>query len=255
MGDSSTKTAGGDTPSLRRGLALLRDLAGAPEGRSAADLGARLGVPRATLYRLLRALADESFVLPTADGGGYRLGPALAELAGAANGRRDLEGVARPVMEALAATIGETVKLVVRDGREALTVAAVIPRDACIASRVGTRLPLHVGASQRLLLAHAPADVRESVVAGPLVRVTSRTVASPDRLRRELATLAQRRELASHGEGIDGVGATAALVGPTGREPAGALVAVYVYASQTARTLARMRRAVLDAAATITRAL
>ena len=71
-------------------------------------------------------------------------------------------------METLAAELGETVKLVVRDGREALTVAAVIPRDACIASRVGTRLPLHVGASQRLLLAHAPAEIRDAVLASPL---------------------------------------------------------------------------------------
>ena len=257
MGDFSTGTgrrgSGEGTPTLRRGLALLRDLAQTARGRSAAELARRLGVPRATLYRVLRALQDEGFVVTAADGGRYLLGPALAQLAGAAGGRRELEAAARPVMETLAAELGETVKLVVRDGHEALTVAAVIPRDACIASRVGTRLPLHVGASQRLLLAHAPAEVRDAVVASPLARVTARTITSSARLRRELDALAGRRELASHGEGIDGVGATAALVGDPGLEPAAALVAVYVYASQTARSLARIRRKLLDAAARINR--
>ena len=258
MGDSTTTPGQGGsdagTPALRRGLALLRQLAGASEGLAAAELAARLGVPRATLYRLLRALLDEGFAAVTADGARYRLGPAVARLVHA-GGRRDVEGAARPAMAALAASIGETVKLVVRDGIEALTVAAVIPRDACIASRVGTRLPLHVGASQRLLLAHAPAEVREAVLAGPLARLTPRTLTSPQRLRRELALLARRRELASHGEGIDGVGATAALVGPPDAEPLAALVAVYVYASQNARTLARMRRKVLEAARAIDAAL
>ena len=257
MGDFSTGTgrreSGEGTPTLRRGLALLRDLAQTPQGRSAAELASRLGVPRATLYRVLRALQDEGFVMVAQDGGRYLLGPAIAQLAGSAGGRRELEAVAPPVMETLAADLGETVKLVVRDGRVAMTVATVIPRDACIASRVGTRLPLHVGASQRLLLAHAPAGIRYEVLASPLARMTPRTITSSARLRQELDALADRRELASHGEGIDGVGATAALIGQAGLEPAGALVAVYVYASQTARSLARIRRKVLDAAAKINR--
>ncbi|GIK85054.1 MAG: IclR family transcriptional regulator [Betaproteobacteria bacterium] len=259
MRDSSTagpaRASDDAAPALRRGIALLRELALAPDGRNAAELAERLAVPRATLYRLLRTLVEERLVAPSAAPGRFVLGPAVAQLAAAAGGRRDLEGVARPLMEALAGEIGETVKLVVRDGREALTVAVAIPRDACIASRLGTRLPLYVGASQRLLLAHAPPEVRDDVLAAPLERITPRTITSPARLRRELETLAKRRDLASHGEGIDGVGATAALVGAGGAEPVAALVAVYVYASQTARTLSRIRRRVLATAATITRAL
>ena len=66
-----TAESGSDagTPALRRGLALLRQLSGAPEGLSAADLAARLAVPRATLYRLLRALLDEEFVMSGGDDG------------------------------------------------------------------------------------------------------------------------------------------------------------------------------------------
>ena len=245
------------TPALTRGLAVLRMLSASREGATAAELAAVVGAPRATLYRLLRTLAADRFVASAPGAGGrYVLGPACAELAARAAGSRDLATVARPAMESLAAALGETVKLVVREGLETVSVAVVIPRrDSCIASQVGTRLPLHVGASQRLLLAHAPADVRAAVLAGPLPRVASRTVTSRARLAHDVAALATRRHVASHGEGVEGVGATAALVGPQDAEPRGSLVAVYIHASQSARSLALIRRRTVAAADAITRAL
>ncbi len=250
---------GGDAgvPALTRGLALLRQLAAQPEGTSATELAEATGAPRATLYRLLRTLVAEGFAAPAGGAPGrYVLGPALGHMAGAASPGRSLLDAARPVMDSLANALSESVKLVVRDGLTALTVAVSIPRrESYIAARVGHRLPLHVGASQRLLLAHAPADIRERVLQGPLPRAASRTVTSRRRLARDLALLAGRRELASHGEGIEGIGATAALVGPPVLEPVAVLVTVYVYASQSPRRLAEIRRATGKAADAITRAL
>lgn len=244
-------------PALSRGLGVLRALAGRADGLTAAELAARVGAPRATLYRILRTLVNEGFAAVAPDAGGrYVLGPALRALGTGAGGSRDLEANARPVMDALAAHLGETVKLVVREGLEAVTVAVATPRrDSCIASRIGTRIPLHVGASQRLLLAHAPEAVRQTVLAGPLPRVASRTITSSVRLARDLASLAGRRQVAGHDEGVEGVGATAALVGGGAGEPVAALVAVYVFASQGARRLAEIRRGTVEAADAITRGL
>ena len=244
-------------PALSRGLAVLRALAGSGEGLTAAELASVVGAPRATLYRILRTLVNEGFAAPAPGGGGrYGMGPALRTLDARAGQPPDLSSAARPVMDALAAVLGETVKLVVREGREAVTVAVTIPRrDSCIASRVGTRMPLHVGASQRLLLAHAPPTVRDDVLGGPLPRVASRTITSSARLARDLASLAGRRHVAGHDEGVEGVGATAALVGAEDSEPVAALVAVYVFASQGARRLAEIRRRTSEAADAITRAL
>ncbi len=245
------------TPALSRGLAVLRALAGRGEGLTASDLAPVVGAPRATLYRILRTLVSEGFAAPAPGGGGrYVLGPALRTLRTEARQPRDLEPVARPVMDALAARLGETVKLVAREGLEAVTLCVTIPRrDSCIASRVGTRMPLHVGASQRLLLAHAPDAVRDVVLAGPLPRVASRTITSGARLARDLVSLAARRQVAGHDEGVEGVGATAALVGAEDGEPVAALVAVYVFASQGARRLSEIRRRTSEAADAITRAL
>lgn len=253
--DSTDREA--DAPALRRGLALLRAIAATDGGASMGELVQRVVMPRATAYRLLRALVDEDFVAAApAAAGRYVLGPAVAALLGQASAPPRIEDVAAPVMEALAAQLGETVKLVVRDGLEVVTAAVSIPfRDSCIASRVGTRLPLHVGASQRLLLAHAPAAVREAVLAGPLSRFTPRTVVSRARLRRELAVIATSRTFESHGEGVDGVGAAAALVGASTAEPRAALVSVYVYANRNATRRAAILRQTADAAQAITQAL
>ena len=253
--ESGTRRTG--APALSRGLAVLREIAARPEGAGAAELARKLGIPRATLYRLLGTLVAGGFAQP-APGlpARYVLGPALGRIAGTREPERDLVDLARPVMDALARELGETVKLVVRDGFEALTVAVSLPRrDSCIASRVGTRLPLYVGASQRLLLAHAPPPVRDRVLAGPLDRVASRTITHPGRLRAELDALAARRAFASHGEGVEGVGATAVLIGAPRAEPKAALVAVYVFASQGQRRLADVRRATIRAADAITAAV
>ena len=245
------------TPALSRGLAALRALAGSGGGLSAAELAERTGAPRATLYRILRTLVSEGYAAAAPGAGGrYVLGPAARSLAGPAGDSPDLAALALPAMEALAARLGETVKLVVREGVEAVTLAVALPRrEACIASRVGARLPLHVGASQRLLLAHAPEPVRRAVLAGPLPRVASRTITSSARLARDVAFLAGRRTLAGHDEGVEGVGATAALVGSPGAEPRAALVAVYVFASQGARRLREIRDRTVETADAITRLL
>lgn len=255
MRNDSTNTDAG-APALRRGLALLRAIAAGDDGVTMAELARSVTMPRATAYRLLRALVDEGFAAVAPDmAGRYVLGPAVDALRRNGSALPRLEDVAAPIMDALAAALGETVKLVVRDGLEVVTLAVSIPsRDSCIASRVGTRLPLHVGASQRLLLAHAPLAVREAVLAGALVRFTPLTIVSRNRLERELEAIAARRTFVSHGEGVDGVGAAAALVG-RGAEPRGALVAVYVYANRSATRREAILRQTAKAANAITAAL
>jgi DNA-binding IclR family transcriptional regulator len=61
-------------------------------------------------------------------------------------------------------------------------------RDAVgVVSRVGGRLPLHATGVGQVLLAFAPAELQEEVLAGPLPALTPRTVVDPDQLRRVLA--------------------------------------------------------------------
>jgi DNA-binding IclR family transcriptional regulator len=228
----------GGAPAVERTVQLLRLLGDAPQGLAAQHLAAGSGMPRATLFRFLKVLGSHGFV-QSEPGGVYRLGPAVAQLARHAAQPQDLPSAARPVMQRLARELGETVKLVVRDGTEALTLAVGDSGlEGRVSSLVGTRMPLHLGASQRLLLAHAPADVQRRVLAAPLEKRTARTFADPALLRANLQRLKMGDSVQGHGEGIDGVGAAATLVRGAGDVVLGALVAVYI---QPGKTPARLK--------------
>ena len=234
------------TPALERALTVLDRLGENPQGLSAAELAAAAGVPRASLYRMLRVLAEREFVVAAV--GGYRLGPAVTRLASRV-AMRDLPALAQPLMDALCARTGESVKLVLREGTEAVTVAAAHSgNDARIAVRIGNRLPLYVGASQRLLLSRAPPEVVSAVLASPRARIASGTITGAREMRRSLAELATRRSVAGHSEGIEGVGAVAACVDDATGATRAVLVSVYVQAGKTAARLRELREATEAAA-------
>ncbi len=233
-------------PAVDRAVQLLLALSAHPAGLGPQALAEATGMPRATLYRIVRVLLGHG-VLQSAPGREalYQLGPTLARLGAQVTAPRDLVGLARPVMQRLARQIGETVKLVTRDGLEVVTLAvADADLDARVTSRTGTRLPLHVGASQRLLLAHGGAVLWRQVLAGPLERRTARTVADPQRLRESLELLRRTDSVQGHGEGIDGVGAAATLVRGAGDAVLGALVAVYIHTGKGAAQLRTIAQAV-----------
>lgn len=177
------------------------------------------------------------------------MGPGLVQLGGQAPRPRDLVELSRPVMQRLALSVRETVKLVVVDGLDALTLAvADTGLEARVTSRVGTRMPLHIGVSQRLLLAHLPATVIRQVLAGRLDKRTSRTLTDPAALRSSLEPLRRVESAQGQSEGIDGVGAAATVIRGLDDTLLGALVAVYIHTGKSTTQLSALRQGVERAA-------
>lgn len=237
-------------PGLERAIWVLQHLSKSPDGLGAAELARASGVPRATLYRIIRTLRAHDLVSPAiGDEARLVLGPGLTALAKRALRPVDLVHKVQPYMDALSQEIGETVKFVAREGLEVVTLA-VTPsmNDSRIAARVGTRAPLHVGASQRLLLAFAPPEVQDEVLAGPMKAVASRTVTSPEELRSDFERITAQGHASGYSEGVEGVGAFAAAVRDPFGEVRTAMVAVYVYAGKTAEERSRIAHATLRAA-------
>lgn len=244
-------------PALERGLDILERIGAAPLGATATELIEATGVPRATLYRIVAILAARGLISAGANKPPrYVLGPTLVRLARDAPPQVDLASTAQPVMDALAATLGETIKLVVRVESEALTIAiSHANHHVPILSRVGTRLPLHLGASQRLLLSRAPAGVLEQVARGPMEKRASRTITSARVLKREVKALRDQTWTATESEGIEGLGATAALIHDESGSAQAALVAVYIRGRKSARRLREIRDATIRAADEISQRL
>lgn len=128
-----------------------------------AELCERTGLPRATAHRLAAGL--EVHRLLARDGvGGWRLGPAVTELASRVND--PLLAAGATVLPRLRDITGESVQLYRREGSSRICVAAVEPpaglRDTV---PVGARLPMTAGSGAKVLLAYSDAATQRAVLA------------------------------------------------------------------------------------------
>ncbi|MDQ3403006.1 MAG: IclR family transcriptional regulator [Actinomycetota bacterium] len=152
MGDSS------DVPALRRGLAVLRLLAGKAGPVTAVAIARELGLPRSTTYHLLAELAEAGFVTHLPEERRYGLGVAAFELGSAYLRHDPLERLARPILTRLIERTGHPAHLGVLHGRETLYLLREQPAQPhTVVTDVGVRLPAHLPASGRAMLAHLPA--------------------------------------------------------------------------------------------------
>ncbi|WP_243866529.1 IclR family transcriptional regulator [Actinophytocola oryzae] len=147
-----------DIPALRRGLAVLRLLAGRAGPVTAATVARELALPRSTTYHLLSELMAAGFVTHLPEERRYGLGLAAFELGSAYLRHDPLERLARPVLRALIERTGHVAQLGVLHGSETLyLVREQPPRHATVVTDVGVRLPAHLPASGRAMLGALPA--------------------------------------------------------------------------------------------------
>ena len=153
---------------------------------SVTEIARRSGLPVPTASRLVAELAAHG-LLARSDGA-VRVGVRMWELAQRASPTLSLREAAMPFLEDLHAVIGQHVQLGVLDGDEVLFVERMSAPNAVINyTRIAGRLYLHASSSGLVLLAHAPAEQQERVLAAPLRRFTPRTPTRSGRVREMLA--------------------------------------------------------------------
>lgn len=151
------------------------------------ELSQRTRLPLPTVHRLTAELLAWG-ALEREPRGPFRIGLRLWEVAALAPRSLGLRERAMPFLEDVFEVTRQNVQLAVLDGHEAVYVERLSARGAVgVVTRVGGRLPLHATGVGQVLLAHAPVELQEAVLRGPLRALTNRTVVDPDRLRRVLA--------------------------------------------------------------------
>jgi DNA-binding IclR family transcriptional regulator len=134
---------------LDKAVVILGALAGGP--RSLAGLVEDTGLSRATVHRLARALEVHGLVRRDAEGR-YLLGLALVGLGRAAAAQAPLAEAARPALEDLRHTTGESVQLYMRRGdRRVCVVSLESPHGLRTIVPTGAELPLDLGSGGRVL--------------------------------------------------------------------------------------------------------
>ncbi|GHF55559.1 DNA-binding IclR family transcriptional regulator [Amycolatopsis bartoniae] len=170
-----------------RVLAVLGAFSPDRPALSLSDLSRRAGLPLSTTHRIVGELARRG-ALERQEDGRYRVGLWLWEVASLSPRGMGLREAAMPFLEDLYEATHENVQLAVLDAPEVVYVERISGRNAVsIMSRAGGRLAAHATGVGLVLLAHAPVDVQEQVLAGPLKTYTPKTIDTADELRRVLA--------------------------------------------------------------------
>ncbi|GAA3507953.1 IclR family transcriptional regulator [Actinomadura keratinilytica] len=147
----------------------------------------RAGLPLATGHRLVGELVAGGFLERVPDGT-YRIGTRLWRIGSQAPAVTGLRELALPHMEDVYEVTHDNVQLaVLREGRALVVERLRGTRSVPVVTQVGSTLPLHATGVGQVLLAYAPPELLESVLAAGLARHTPRTVTDPGELRDVLA--------------------------------------------------------------------
>lgn len=177
------------------------------------EVSRRLDVAPSTAHRLLSTMAHRGMVQQDPETRTWRPGRALVELGVSVAGPLDVRRMARPVLEALAAELLETVHLARLDGDHVLFLDTVeSTRAARVTDRTGVSLPAHCTASGKVLLARLDREALDRLLPALLPALTPRTRTSRRGLERELATVRRTGHAVNVGESERGLSAVAVAI-------------------------------------------
>jgi DNA-binding IclR family transcriptional regulator len=243
----------GQVPSASRALRVLRFLAAQPEPVPLERVTAAVGIPRSSAYHLLSAMVEEGFVVHLPDERRYGVGVAAFEVGSGYVRQAPLQRIARRPLATLVDQVGQSAHLAVLHGRDVLYVLEErAPGRPPLVTDVGVRLPAHLTASGRAILARLPA-AQVRALYPDRAAFTDRTGVgprSPSALRTVLSTTRQRGHASEDDEVTAGLSSVAAAVLDHNEHPVAAVAVTFpageadpdALASSVAATAAQLGR-------------
>lgn len=198
MGEELAMERGNGIQVIARAARVLDALGEHPTGMSLGEIAKAVDLPRSTIQRIVKALADEELVR-AGRSDGVRLGPAFLRLVGKLH--TDVVAVAAPHLQALSNSTGESVTLGRISGCELAFIHVVVAeQELRVVPRVGANLPLATTSGGRALLA---LGTDEEALA--LLRLSGAGMAECDGVLRELDQVRQRGYAVDDNEVIPGI--------------------------------------------------
>lgn len=232
---------------MARALALLDRLAAVRQPMSMSRLASDLSLPRSSVHGLCSTLLSMGYLRRVADGS-LSIGPRVMGLAEAFVASTDVVREFEALWQSEVPE--ETVLLSVLDGADVVYLAARNgARPLGLAFAKGMRLPAHLAATGRAMLACHGADALQAVLAArPLAALTPRSLTDPQALHDELVAT-RARGYAVDDEGVRmGVYSLAAPVLDASGQPVAGVGVSLNKATLESGELARQRDRVLDTA-------
>lgn len=140
--------------SVGKALAIVELLMRFAEPMSARAIADHVGINRTTAHRLLRALMQRGWIEKPEGTAAYRLGLKFLALAHVATSERKFLLEIRPALEPLSQLSRETIHVGVADGFEVVHIDRIDCLERVgVASKIGSRAPLHTTGLGKALLA------------------------------------------------------------------------------------------------------
>ncbi|MFT3873891.1 MAG: IclR family transcriptional regulator [Nocardioides sp.] len=221
-------------PAATRALRVLRFLASQPDPVPLDRVMRACDLPRSTAYHLLNAMIDEGFVVHLPDEHRYGLGVAAFDVGSGYARQGPLQRIARRPLAALADETGHSAHLAVLHGRDVLYVVEErIAGRPLLVTEVGVRLPAHLTASGRAILAALPAAQVRALYpdAGAFVVRHDVGPRSLSALRTLLSDTRQRGYAREDGEVTPGFASVAAAALDHNRHPVAGVAVTFPTAS------------------------
>jgi DNA-binding IclR family transcriptional regulator len=154
----------GHIRSIERAATVLALLSGRSRRLGVVELAGELGLPKGTVFGILKTLRAVGFVEQDADSGKYQLGPALLPMGSSYLDGNELRTRARGAASKLALLTGESVRVAALHQNQVLILHQVIPGrrgEAHEALEVGNLLPADATALGRVLTANHGDEVSQ----------------------------------------------------------------------------------------------
>ena len=209
--------------SIQRAAQVMHLLSGRARRLSLIELSAQMGLPKGTVFGILRTLQQVGFVEKDPDSGKYQLGAALLHLGSTYLDGNELRSRALNWADSLAARSNETVRIgTLHDGRVLVVHHVFRPDDSYQVLQVGSLLPLHATALGKALLAANPYVLSE-LGREELSRFTPRTITDGKQLTAALKEIKKRGWAADIGELVDGQCSVAAPITDRSEQTVGSI--------------------------------
>lgn len=246
-----------DVPAARGALRILTHLAAQGGPVPAAAIGRALGVPRSSVYQLLRVLQDEGFVVHYPEGRTYGLGPLVSELGSSVLRATRLSRLAQPLVDRIVTRtpVPAVAQLAVLSGSDVEYLGtAAVDRAPTTVARVGVRLPAHLTATGRAMLSAVSADQVRALYPHREDLITRRGLgpATLGELDAILRGVRERGWAGEDGEITDGYASVAAAALDRNGYPAAAIGLTYRSGVAAAGDVEAMTELVRETAAALT---
>ncbi len=180
----------------------------AEDGVSISDLSKQCKLPLSTMHRLLKAMIKQGMVEQDERTKCYRLGTIWLEYGLQVYDSMDYVSKIRPELERLMREVEESVYLSKPAGLEAIIVERIDSENNPIRiyDQLGLRIPMHIGAANKAMLAHMPSSKSSAILAELLPTEQSAAVEEA------LKQIKKQGYAMSHGERTEGTSSVAVAV-------------------------------------------